>query len=240
MLARYGIKLLVCDMAGTVINEKNIVYRTLDSTLRRLDIVTSEEQQRRWHGQTKTQVLRTMISHHRPEEASTELLIEESERVFNRELERAYFEDEGVELMDPKVLDLFEDLRCHGTKVALNTGYSSAMQRRLCDHLQLTHSVDAMVAADEVTLGRPYPYMIHRLMECCGTKSSREVAKVGDTLNDVLEGRNARCGLVLGVLSGAGKRSDFASADRVLNSVLEVTYAPQRMLDFSIPLYLGH
>ena len=239
MLARYGIKLLVCDMAGTVVNEGNTVYRALDTTLRRLDIVASIEQQRQWLGKSKSEVLRTIISSHRPEEASTELLIEESERVFKRELEQAYFDNDEAKLVDPGVLDLFENLRCRNIKVALNTGYNSSMQQRLCDHLQLTHAVDAMVATDEVALGRPYPYMIYRLMERCGVKSVRDVAKVGDTLNDVMEGRNAGCGMVLGVLSGAGQRFDFAHTDKILNSIMDITYVNKPMIDLPLPLYIS-
>ena len=42
---------------------------------------------------------------------------------------------------------------------------------------------------------------VHRLMEQAGVADVSAVAKFGDTVNDVKEGRNAGCGLVVGVLS---------------------------------------
>lgn len=222
MLARRGIKLLVCDMAGTVVNENNIVYRSLDATLRELGINTPAKEQRSWHGQAKSEVLRRAISSHRPEGASTEILIHESKCKFNRKLHEAYFENDTIELMDHGLLDRFEALRCNGVKIALNTGYSRDIQRQLCNKLHLTESVDAMIAADQVRFGRPYPYMVHRLMEICSVSCTRNVAKIGDTSNDVLEGRNAGCALVVGVLSGAGNRDDLVGADEIVNSIMEL------------------
>ena len=40
-------------------------------------------------------------------------------------------------------------------------------------------------------------------MERHGIKNVKSVAKVGDTLIDCNEGKNAGCGLTIGVLSGA-------------------------------------
>jgi phosphoglycolate phosphatase-like HAD superfamily hydrolase len=50
--------------------------------------------------------------------------------------------------------------------------------------------------------GRPAPYMIFYAMEKLNVQSVHEVIKVGDTPADMLEGRNAGCRGVVGVLSG--------------------------------------
>lgn len=222
MLTRRGIKLLVCDMAGTVVNENNIVYRALDSSLRELGIHTRVEEQEKWKGRAKSEVLRNVISEHRPEGACTELLIQESESKFNHKLQKAYFEDDNVQLIHPNLLDRFDEMRSQGIKIALNTGYNSEIQRQLCSKLHLTESVDAMIAADQVRYARPYPYMVHRLMEFCNINRVREVAKVGDTTNDIFEGRNAGCALVVGVMSGAGSKEDLIYADRIIDSIMDL------------------
>ena len=49
--------------------------------------------------------------------------------------------------------------------------------------------------------GRPYPYMIFRNMEALDIKKVRRVLKVGDTISDIKEGRNAgvwSAGIVVG------------------------------------------
>ena len=48
--------------------------------------------------------------------------------------------------------------------------------------------------------------MIMDLMMRLKIYDPRNVVKIGDTSNDILEGLNANCGLSIGVLSGAGKK----------------------------------
>ena len=77
----------------------------------------------------------------------------------------------------------------------------------------------------EVKDGRPYPYMIHQLMERQGIQDTRRVCKVGDSARDMQMGKNAGCGLVVGVLSGADDMESLykAGADIVID---DVTHLP--------------
>ena len=50
---------------------------------------------------------------------------------------------------------------------------------------------DNNVCADDVPAGRPAPWMIFRNMEALGVYPPSSVIKVGDTLPDIEEGRNA-------------------------------------------------
>jgi histidinol phosphatase-like enzyme len=51
--------------------------------------------------------------------------------------------------------------------------------------------------------------MIERSMKEFGITDSRLVAKVGDTPSDLMEGRNAHCGYVIGVTWGAYTREEL-------------------------------
>ncbi len=51
-------------------------------------------------------------------------------------------------------------------------------------------------------IGRPAPFMIFYAMRQLGIQSVHEVIKVGDTPADMLEGYNAGCRGIVGVLSG--------------------------------------
>ena len=61
ILACRGISLMVCDMAGTVINEGGIVYKTLFNTLKNNDIPVQENEMKNWHGLQKIEVIDNMI-----------------------------------------------------------------------------------------------------------------------------------------------------------------------------------
>lgn len=107
------------------------------------------------------------------------------------------------------VIDLFDELRINGTKVALNTGYPKNLQQKIIQNFNLEGRIDAYISSEQVKYGRPYPFMIHNLMHQCEIETVSSVAKIGDTVNDILEGENAGCGLTIGVLSGAGKKKQL-------------------------------
>jgi phosphoglycolate phosphatase-like HAD superfamily hydrolase len=69
--------------------------------------------------------------------------------------------------------------------------------------------IDATISSDEVARGRPYPDMIQDLMNRLGVEDPQRVAKVGDTPADLEEGRNAGCGLVIGVTAGTHSREQL-------------------------------
>ena len=57
MLLRNNITLLVSDMAGTVINEKGLIYTSLKNTLKRMGYCVSDADMKSWHGRDKREVL---------------------------------------------------------------------------------------------------------------------------------------------------------------------------------------
>merc|ERR1712046_327569 len=94
----------------------------------------------------------------------------------------------------------------------------------LVKKMQFDKIVDGWISSYDVPEGRPFPYMIHRLMERLKIEDVRRVAKVGDSARDMEEGRNAGCGLVVGVLSGADGAEELfaAGADVVANVVTDL------------------
>jgi phosphonatase-like hydrolase len=110
--------------------------------------------------------------------------------------------------------------------VVLNTGFDREITRFLLEALGWTGGlVDAVVCGDDVTRGRPAPYLIFRAMERTGASSVHRVANVGDTTADLQAGHNAGVCWNIGVLSGAHDRQALESAPHthLLPSVAEVT-----------------
>jgi phosphoglycolate phosphatase-like HAD superfamily hydrolase len=66
--------------------------------------------------------------------------------------------------------------------------------------------------------------MIHSIMRSAGIASALHVAKVGDTAVDMMEGKTAGCGLVIGVTTGAYTRAQLLAydPDAVIDSLLEL------------------
>ncbi len=93
------------------------------------------------------------------------------------------------------------------------------------EKLGLDKVVDSHVSSYDVAAGRPYPFMIHAAMADTEVMEMSRVAKAGDSARDVEMGRNAGCGLVIGVLSGADSAEDLfaGGADVVVSPPYECT-----------------
>jgi phosphonatase-like hydrolase len=105
----------------------------------------------------------------------------------------------------------FRVLKAAGIKVALDTGFSRAITRTILDRLDWAFSpyIDAVISSDEVPHGRPHPDMIRALMGRLGISDAARVVKVGDTPADLHEGKNAGCGLIIGVTEGTHTREQL-------------------------------
>ena len=72
---------------------------------------------------------------------------------------------------------------------------------------------------------KPAPDMVLRLCAECGVAPGR-AAVIGDSPADLRMGRSAGAGLVIGVLTGVGGRTDLEPlADRVIESVEQLRIA---------------
>ncbi len=219
MLKARGIELVVFDMAGTVVDEGGAVYRALAAALEAAGVHPDPSEFARWHGASKLEVVRHFLGGD-----ADPTRVDEVFAAFEAALEAAYFGPAARLAPMPGALACFAALRAAGILVALDTGYPRALADRLIERLALGPHVDGSIVSEEVGAGRPHPYMIHALLRRFGLADVRRVAKVGDTARDMEEGRNAGCGLVIGVLSGADGREalEAAGADRVLGGVAEL------------------
>jgi phosphonatase-like hydrolase len=126
----------------------------------------------------------------------------------------------------PYAVELFQQLRKAGVKVALDTGFSRPIVDAILARLGWDERLlDATVASDEVTRGRPHADLALRAMKLTGVQDAQRVAKVGDTPSDLLEGTSAGCRWVIGVTNGTHTRDQLASFPHtnLVNGLREVT-----------------
>ena len=106
----------------------------------------------------------------------------------------------------------------------LTYSLTKGIQEPIIKALHLDELVDGYISSGEVRRGRPYPYMIHQLMERFSIASTKEVIKVGDSSNDILEGLHAGCLASIGVTTGAEDAEALyaAGAKMVIESVMDI------------------
>lgn len=119
----------------------------------------------------------------------------------------------------------FAFLRRRGIRVALASGLPHEMVVSIAERLGWTGRglLDLVMSAESAGAGRPDPAMIRRAMADLGVADPSCVLKVGDTVADVLEGRNAGV-WTAAVLTGMQSRAvlEAAGPDFVLESVADV------------------
>ncbi|MEO2088963.1 MAG: phosphonoacetaldehyde hydrolase [Gemmataceae bacterium] len=90
------------------------------------------------------------------------------------------------------VVECVAELRRCGIKIAATTGYfREAAEVVYAAAREQGFVPDFAICADEVPQGRPAPWMIFRAMEATGVYPPEAVVKVGDTVIDIEDGRNA-------------------------------------------------
>lgn len=220
-----NIDLMVCDMAGTTVEEGGLVYKTLQESMRQGGLEVSDHDIHPWHGAKKEAVIEHFARKAGIPESELEMNIEKIADNFMKSIDEAYFDGAAtISHIDIGLFGYFKQLQQGGMKIALDTGYPAHIQEGLVKRLGFDKVVDGYISSYQVTEGRPYPYMVHQLMERLKIEDVRRVCKVGDSCRDIEEGLNAGCGLVVGVLSGADSAEDLlaAGAHVVANCVTDL------------------
>ena len=104
----------------------------------------------------------------------------------------------------PYVVETVNALKKKGIKIGSTTGYTDAMMDVVAKEAALQgYSPDCWFSPNSVgDKGRPYPYMIFKNLETLGVSSVTAAIKVGDTISDIKEGKNA--GLIsVGIIEGS-------------------------------------
>ena len=170
----------------------------------------------------------------------TEADIDALNAAFERRL-MATLENHATPL--PGVPAVLDNLRRAGLKVGSTTGFTRAMLTVVARAAaRWGYAPDFAVASDEVPAGRPAPHMIARNLAHFGIIDPRSVIKVGDTVVDIEEGKNAGVWSV-GVLRGGselGLREDEGTALPPDDLAARLATARQRLLAAGADAVLDH
>lgn len=212
------IELVVCDMAGTTVRDAGQVPQAFTSALAAHGIPVTPQAINSLRGASKRLAILNLI----PEDGDRAARAGQVYATFVQHLAQVF---KGTVEPVPGAREAIDALRARGVRVALNTGFDRDTTNLLLDALRWRDGVvDAVVCGDEVTQGRPAPYMIFHCMEATGVTDVRRVANAGDTVLDLQAGYNAGVALNIGVLSGAHGRDQMLPQPHthLLNSVADL------------------
>jgi len=198
------IKLVVFDMAGTVIEDSGQVPAAFTAALGKHGIEITAGSLREMRGASKREVIQRFVERQPIGEGKTDVLArtEEIYNSFRTTLSEMYEKDGVREIAG--ATEVLTWLQKRGVRVALNTGFDRTITNLLLNSMKWDGDlINAVVCGDDVAQGRPAPYLIFRAMEMSGVTSVHQVANVGDTVLDLQAGQNAGVRYNVGVLSGA-------------------------------------
>lgn len=101
------------------------------------------------------------------------------------------------------VVETVKVLRDNGIKIGSTTGYNNEIMTKVVPAARkLGYEPDCIVTPDITGLGRPTPFMLYECMRVLNVYPPKTVVKVGDTITDILEGKNAGAWSI-GILAGS-------------------------------------
>lgn len=248
----YDLTAVVLDWAGTVIDHGCVSPVTaLEQVFAAAGVPITREEVRRPMGLLKRDHVRAILQDplisdrwvaeygQQPDEQTVEELYPQVDRALTAILPQHC-------ALIPGVLDAVAALRSAGLAIGSSTGFTSAMMEIVVPAAEAQgYRPDALVFPDQVPAGRPAPFMMYRNALLLERAPIWSFVKIGDTVSDVLEGRNAgawtialtrcgnECGLPLAewnqlpvaerapLLANAYQRLRLAGADYVVESLAD-------------------
>ncbi len=221
-----NIKLVIFDIAGTTVVDSGNINEAFKNAFSNAGYNVNPADIDKVMGYRKTDAIRIILNNYNNNQIdSNSYLTDIIHNDFTNGMVKFYEEDDDLKPM-PFAEEVFTNLQNRGIKVALNTGFTKVITSTILDKLGWHNSalINAVICSDEVPEGRPHSFMIKELSRQLNVNDAFDVAKVGDTKVDIEEGRNAGCGLVIAVTTGAFTRSQLEPyhPDHIIDSLQQL------------------
>jgi phosphonatase-like hydrolase len=221
-----SIQLVVFDIAGTTVRDNGSVAEAFIAAFGDFGFEMPLTQVKKVMGFRKIDAIAMLLEKFAPARKDDDELIE---RIHTRFIDRmiSFYRNDEALAPFPHAEEVFSALKEQGIKIALNTGFTRSITDTILHRLRWDDSsglIDRVICSDEVPHGRPHSDMIEALIQGLGIPSSAGVLKVGDTEVDVEEGRNAACGKVVSVTTGAYTRAQLEPyhPDHIIDDLSEL------------------
>jgi len=208
-----SIRLVLFDMAGTTVDDRacgtSLVIDAMSRAFEHSGIRVDAQDIGRYRGTAKRDAIAGILKDRQnvPAAGGTPA----AERIYQDFLGLL---NQGICLL--KEMDgtgeLFRKLKARGIRIGVGSGFPTAVVHGIVSRFGWKENglVDYVGTAESVGAGRPDPKMIFDMMNTFSVTDPRQVVKVGDTVVDIQEGKNAGVWTV-GVCSGTQPRERLLS-----------------------------
>ncbi len=221
------IQLAMFDMAGTTVNDKvdghPLMVISMMRAFAKHEIELAPDLINKHRGKQKSEAIQTILKE------VAELSSTDAERVGD-DVYRNFLHELESNLSSVSEIDgtteLFQHLKSKDIYVGVGSGFPMQVVQAIASQLGWLDEglLDYVGSAEHVGVGRPNPKMIYDAMQQFGITDGRKVVKIGDTVVDVQEGKNAGAWTVA-VLTGSQTKAQLIAAapDYILSSIRELT-----------------
>lgn len=218
-------QLVVFDIAGTTVTDNDNVNDAFRGAFEKAGYPVALADVNRVMGYRKIEAVSILMERFYPEQLENFELIQDIHNGFIEDMRHYYLHTSHLNPL-PYAEEIFKQLHANNIKIGLDTGFTKIITDTIIARLGWLENglVDFVISSDEVPQGRPLPYMIETIMEELNVTDVSQVVKIGDTEVDVEEGKNAGCGLVISVTTGAYSREELKkfSPDFIIDSLEEL------------------
>ena len=113
---------------------------------------------------------------------------------------------------------VFTNLIDKGIKIAICTSDDRLPTLETLKYLKVDKYIDIITCGDDPISSKPSPEPIWKICSSLEINPSNSIM-VGDTISDIHAGLNAKCGKIIGVLSGGYNGFDLNEADVVIDNI---------------------
>lgn len=203
---------VILDWAGTAVDfGSTSPMSAFKEAFRRAGVEVTDDETRAPMGLLKRDHIRTMLAMPRIAACWKEKYGREAN---SDDVEKIYADFEPALMavlprhcdLKPGLLDAVKFWRDNDVKIGSTTGFTTSMMEIVTrEAARAGYSPDTFVTADDTGgFGRPWPYMVFENMRRLQLADVRRIVKIGDTMSDIREGKNA--GLItVGVTEGSSQ-----------------------------------
>lgn len=197
------IEAILFDIIGTTVREKdpNTINNCLLQAFTEHGVSVDIESLRPYRGRDKKDIISTLVKRNQLPETKTANIIQSFHQQVTANLHN-FFANDGAE-------ELFTYLRTRNIKIGLGTGLSRDLFEKIFEEMNWkTSDFDYIGISNELSHSRPHPAMILDMMKKVGVSNLTHFLKVGDTISDIQEGKNANV-ITAVILSGTQRKEDL-------------------------------
>ncbi len=180
------IKAVLFDMIGTTVKtvDSDFILTSFRNAFQSQQVLVDEKIITSNRGKSKISMIKEVLIQQNASIELAEPIYESFKNSIHTGLDN-FFENEEAE-------KVFSFLKQKNIKIGIGTGLSVSLFDEIYNHLDWRrHDFDYIGISESIGKSRPDPAMIFDMMDKLNIFSSRQVLKVGDTIADIKEGKNA-------------------------------------------------